>query len=100
MEKFEQRCDMITFIYIYIIFFKDFFLYSREKGGDRAQVGGEEGERESQADSLLSVEPDSGLDPTTTRSQPEPKPRVRRLTDFTTQAPLHLYFLKDCSNGY
>uniref|UniRef100_A0A452TIU4 Uncharacterized protein n=1 Tax=Ursus maritimus TaxID=29073 RepID=A0A452TIU4_URSMA len=30
---------------------------------------------ESQADSLLSVEPDVGLDLTTLRSQPEPKPR-------------------------
>ena len=66
MEKFEQRCDMITFIYIYIIFFKDFFLYSREKGGDRAQVGGRaEGKGESQADSKLSAVPNVGLSPTT-----------------------------------
>jgi len=38
--------------------------------------GGAEGERESQADCLLSAEPDAGLDPTTPRSRPEPKPRV------------------------
>ena len=33
--------------------------------------GGAEGEGEKQADSPLSAEPDSGLDPRTLRSQPE-----------------------------
>jgi len=43
--------------------------------------GGAEGERESQADSPLSSEPDTGLDPITLRSEPEPKPRGRHPTD-------------------
>ena len=37
-------------------------------------------ERESQADSLPSVEPDRGLDLMTLRSSPELKSRVRHLT--------------------
>ena len=47
-------------------FKKDLFnFFERE----REQVrGGSEGERESQADSLLSVEPNIGLDPMTLRS--------------------------------
>lgn len=40
--------------------------------------GGAERERESGADSLLSVEPGTGLDLTTPRSSPEPKSRVGR----------------------
>jgi len=46
-------------------FFKDFIYYFRERAG-----GGEEGEgqRESQADSMLSGEPDTGLNLTTLRS--------------------------------
>ena len=39
------------------------------------------GKRESQADFLLSVEPDMGLDPKTMRSRPEPKSRDGHLTD-------------------
>ena len=35
-----------------------------------------EGEKESQADSMQSVEPDAGLHLTILRSQPEPKSRV------------------------
>ena len=37
---------------------------------------GEGAEGEGQADSVLSVEPDMGLDPTALRSQPEPKSGV------------------------
>jgi len=47
--------------------FEDLFIYFREKK-QRAGAGGgaqEEGQRESQADSVLSAEPDLGLDPTT-----------------------------------
>ena len=44
-----------------------------------------EGERESQADSLLSTELDVGLHLMTLRSQPELKPRVHRLTDCAAQ---------------
>jgi len=35
-----------------------------------------EGQREREADSSLSVEPDAGLNPTPLRSGPEPKSRV------------------------
>ena len=47
-----------------------------------------ERERESQADSLLSLEPQAGLDPRTLRSRPEPKSRVGYLTDSATQVSL------------
>ena len=41
--------------------------------------GQREGERESQAGSMLSAEPDLGLDPMTVRSQPELISRVGHL---------------------
>ena len=44
-------------------------------------------EGETQADAPLSAEPHAGPDPTTLRSQPELKSRVRHLTDCTTQVP-------------
>ena len=47
-------------------FFNDLFTYLRERERERFK-GGREGERESQADSLLSMEPHVGLDPTTLR---------------------------------
>ena len=43
--------------------------------------GGAEGERESPADSPLSMELNMGSDLMTLRSRPELKPRVRRLTE-------------------
>ena len=43
--------------------------------------GRERRERESQAGSTPSTEPDVGLDLTTMRSWPEPKSRVRHLTN-------------------
>ena len=46
------------------------------------------------ADPLLNVEPDKGLNLTTLRSQPEPKPRVRHLTNGVIQEPLFLFFCK------
>ena len=48
-------------------------------------MGGAEGEGESQADSALSTEPDTEPDLTILRSRPELKPRVRSLTNCTTQ---------------
>uniref|UniRef100_A0A8C7ETG1 Major facilitator superfamily (MFS) profile domain-containing protein n=2 Tax=Mustelinae TaxID=169418 RepID=A0A8C7ETG1_NEOVI len=51
---------------------------------ERRVQGEREGERESQADSRPSTEPDMGLNPmrsTTLRSRPEPKSRIRCLTD-------------------
>ena len=54
-------------------------------------VGGEwEGERESQADPALTMEPITGLSLMILKSQPEPKPKVGPLTHWTTQAPLWL----------
>ena len=53
----------------------------REKGRHRGRG------RESQVDLTLSMEPDMGLDFMTLRSQPESKPRVGCLTDYTTQYP-------------
>ena len=47
--------------------------------GQRESGGAErERERDSQVGSTPSTEPDAGLDPTTVRSLPEPKSRVRR----------------------
>ena len=46
--------------------------------------------KESQADSTLSMEPDTGLDPRTLRSRPVLKPRVWHLTYCTTQVPPQL----------
>ena len=43
--------------------------------------------KESQADSVQNTEPDVGLHPITPRSWPELKPRVRCLTNCTTQVP-------------
>lgn len=46
-----------------------------------AKVGaGGKGEKESQSASTLSAEPDVGLDLTTLRSWPKPKPRIGHLT--------------------
>ena len=45
------------------------------------QEGQRKRERESQADSILSMEPNIVLDLTTLKSQPELKPRVGHLTN-------------------
>ena len=50
-------------------------------------MGGAEG-GESEADSVLSVESNVGLDLTILRSRPEPKPRVGLLTGCATHALL------------
>ena len=47
----------------------------------KRRSGGGEGERESQADSALSMEHDVGLDLTALGSRLEPKPRARPFTD-------------------
>ena len=58
-------------------------IYFRQKKTARMTMsrGGAEGESELQADSPLSMEPHTELDPMTLRSQPEPKPRVGCSTD-------------------
>lgn len=49
-------------------------------------VGADLEVKRSQADSVLGAETDSGLD-TALTSRHEPKPRVRRSTNCTTQVP-------------
>ena len=86
----------------FVVVFKDFWEREREWERERAWAcawveGGAEGEgevvRESQADSLLSTEPDAGLNLTTLRSWPELKSTVRRLTGWATQVPQQFSFL-------
>ena len=55
--------------------------------------GQRERERESEADFILSAEPNVGLDLMTLRSPPEWKPRVGCLTNCATQVPQG-YFLQ------
>lgn len=70
----------MPYLFIIIIFFKE-----RESASWEGQ---REKGRESQADSMPSTEPNAELDLTTLRSGPEPKSRVRRLTDCViTQVP-------------
>ena len=62
-------------------FFKIIYLFERENKWERQR------ERESQADSMLRVDPDVRLYLMTPRSGTEQKPRLGHLTDCTTQAP-------------
>jgi len=64
-----------------------FSIYLRERWGA-------EGGRESQADSLLSVEHSLGLILTTLRSWPELRSRVGCLTNWATQVPQERHKLK------
>ena len=62
------------------IHFKDFILFfmrEREREGMSEQG---EGQRERDKQTLLSLEPDTGLGPMALRSGPDLKPRVRCLT--------------------
>jgi len=59
--------------FIYLLFLR-FYLFFLER--EREIRIEEQTERESQADSAFSVEPDEGLDLKTLRSPPELKPRV------------------------
>ena len=79
------------------LFWKFIYLFEGETERERAQepgAGQRERERESQsqADSVMSVEPNTGLDPTTPGSWPEPKSRIRHSTYWATPAPIHVYF--------
>ena len=55
------------------------YLFTGVRGENARKEGQRERERELEADSGLNAEPDTGLDPRTLRSQPEPKPRVKCL---------------------
>ena len=65
-------------------FLKIRFIYLFETGRGEQRKR----ERETQADSVLSVEPNTGLDLMTLRSWPELIPRIRRSTDCASQATL------------
>ena len=70
------------------IFLRFTYVFERE----RESTSGKE--RESQANSTLSTEPDVGLDLTTLTQWPELKPRVWSSTDHATQALFHFYITK------
>ena len=66
------------------------FIYF-ERESESNQVRGRERGRESWAGSMLSLQiPSRASNSQTVRSLPEPKPRVRGLTDWATQVPLNL----------
>ena len=75
--------------------FSIIFLLERGREGGRARVeaGRAEEERQPQADPALSVEPHMGLGPTTLRSRPEPKPRVRFLPPEPSRRPFTFVFI-------
>jgi len=54
----------------------------------REELRGREREKESEADSMLSTETYTGLDPSTMRPRPEQKLRVGCANNRATQAPL------------
>ena len=61
----------------------------RERERERECMSGEQGKgkRESQAGSMLSAEPNLGLNPTTLGSLLEPKSRIEHSTDWASKAP-------------
>jgi len=81
-------------IHLFILFFfLDLFIFwERESAWEWVWEGGE-GERESQTDALLSMEPNVGLDLMTLRSWPELKSKVRHLTNRLSHpgAPQSIY---------
>ena len=87
-SKFRAFTSIKHFRY-HIKFILKKYLFFR----DRARTGRTEGGGESQADSTWSMESYVGFDPMTLRALPESKPRVRHLTNFTTQVPLKFIFI-------
>ena len=68
------------------------FIYFRER--EKAWAGGTEGDGESQADCVLSAEPNSGLSLTTPRSWPEPKQELdAQLTTPSSHPWIFLYWI-------
>ena len=80
-----------TYKQCFILFWERKRKREREHASGVGEAEGEGG-RESQADSILSGEPDEGLDLMTLRSWPEPKSRAVHLTDCATQVPHKQYF--------
>ena len=81
-------------IYILIVYFLFLnvylFIFERQRERETETERDRERERESQAGSMLPAQsPMWGLIWWTMRSWPEPNSRVRRLTEWATQAPLN-----------
>ena len=74
----------------YLLFFKRFYLRESESVC-KWKEGQRERETESQADSVLSLEPSVGLNPRSLRSRPELKSKVGHLTEQITQAPFKYF---------
>ena len=68
--------------------------YEQGRGGAEG-----EGKRESQADLMLSMVPNLGLDLMTLRSWPRLKSRVGHLTDWATQEPLKINSSRHLGSG-
>ena len=87
----EENHTLISFF-----FFKFIYLFWERERARKFESRGEakreaEGERESQAGFAPPVHsPTRGANSRTARSFPEPKSRVRRLTEWTTQEPQHM----------
>ena len=79
-------------------FLKILFIYLREGGKEHmcirggVQGEGEGGRKRSPADSPVIIEPNVGLHPTTLKSRPEPKSRVKCSTHGATQVPRMTFF--------
>ena len=75
----------VTFHIVYhILIFLKFFIYCERK----RDCVCERAEGEGQADSVLNLEPNAGLDPKTLRSWPQQKSRVGHSINWATQVPL------------
>ena len=85
-----KRRTFTLLFYTFLFFGKILFIDLEEWGEEGAA-----GEREPQADSPLSTELDAEFNPTTLRSWPELKPRVRCSTHWTTRCPY--IFLNRCN---
>lgn len=87
-KVFKVHIHFVAYIWTFIPpLFKD-YLFLRE-GTERAWTsmqGDGQRERETQTDSISSVEPDMGLNPITPRLWPEAKPSVGCPADCTTEA--------------
>ena len=80
-DAYKDHCHNVTWHNFSTDFICLFWEREREQGWEA------EGRRESQADFMLSVEPDAGLNLMTLRSWLEPKSRGRCLTAWASQAP-------------
>ena len=82
---------VFCFCFCFVLFFCSLSLArscSRSLSLEKEWGGTEgEGEKEIQAVSTPSPEPEAGLNPTALRTWPEPKSRVRCLTDWANQLP-------------